>query len=266
MTSFFSSMELQMTTTRVARGFIAAYHYAQTIPPINKVSLLLKQADTTLGVVLLGYGTRPYHTIKRLFPSLGTADYLEINRLWVSDAAPWCTESVFIAKIVNWLKANTPTTKVLFSWADGLRGKPGYIYQASNFLYGGFIESQFYVSTDGEVVHPRLVVTRNGSRRREETNRLGLSKIFGRQFRYIYFLCSHKERKQLLKESPINWTHDYPKDGDCIFWQAGEGSRESHELPMLKGTGRFRHPAPLFDWQEAKDILNGKARPPDGGT
>ena len=29
--------------------------------------------------------------------------------------------------------------KYLFTWADGLVGKAGYVYQAFNFLYGGYI-------------------------------------------------------------------------------------------------------------------------------
>ena len=74
---------------------------------------------------------------------------------------------------------------------------------------------------------------------------LGLKKIKGYQLRYCKFLCSHKERKALLKESPFEWGFNYEKNKDLkwIIIDAEEGSRESRELPMLKGSGQFRNSA-----------------------
>ena len=40
----------------------------------------------------------------------------------------------------------------------------------------------------------------------------------GKQFRYVYFLCDKKERKQLLKESPIDWKQPNPKNVD-LEWK-----------------------------------------------
>ena len=42
------------------------------------------------------------------------------------------------------IKANTDI-KVLFTWADGMLGKCGYVYQASNFMYVGKSESDIYL-------------------------------------------------------------------------------------------------------------------------
>ena len=36
-------------------------------------------------------------------------------------------------------------------------GKAGYVYQASNFLYGGYSETDTYVTKDNERVHPRTI-------------------------------------------------------------------------------------------------------------
>jgi len=97
------------------------------------------------------------------------------------------------------------------------------------------------------VIHPRLLITRYGTRKKSVTLDLGLRKIHGYQFRYCRFLCSHGERKRLLRESPMEWSRAYPKVSD-LKWvvEAEEGSREIRQLPKLKGSGQFRHSAPLF--------------------
>jgi len=253
-------MEIEIINTKIAKRFVAKYHYAVVCPPISKISYGLFNNSQLVGVIIFGFGTRPQHTIKKLFPSLSTKDYLEINRLCVLDEMPRNTESQFISLAINQIRKSFLNIKLIFSWADGLRGKPGYIYQASNFLYGGFIWSQFYTTKSGEVIHPRLMITRFGRRDKKIQRELGLTKIYGYQFRYIKFLCSHKEQKRLLKESPFNWEQKYPKDKDLKFEKsAGEGSRESCQLTKLKGSGQFRNPAPDFftiTLKEKNDELN----------
>jgi hypothetical protein len=229
------------------REFIARHHYAVISPPITKLSLGLFRGHKLVGVALWGYGTRPRHTIQKMFPSLGVRDYLELNRLCVLDSEPRNTESRFLAMMATYIRQGFPGIKLMFSWADGLRGKPGYVYQASNWLYGGSIWSQFYITEEGEVVHPRFLITRYGTRRSAVTRALGLRKVQGYQFRYCRFLCSHGERKRLLRKSPMSWDGRYPKRKD-LKWviEAEEGSRESRELPKLQGPVRFRSSAPLF--------------------
>jgi len=241
-------MDLSVMTIDNATGrqFVADHHYAVICPPITKATYGLFNGGKLVGVALWGFGTRPMHTIRKLFPSLGVNDYLELNRFCVLDEMPRNTESRFLKLCAEWIQQDFPNVKVLFSWADGLRGKPGYVYQSASWLYGGFIKSQFYRTADGEVVHPRLLITRYGTRKTAFTRKLGLKKISGYQFRYCKFLCSHKERKALLRESPFNWGGNYPKQQD-LAWQidAEEGSRESRECPTLKGSGQFRHSAPI---------------------
>jgi len=230
-----------------ARGFVLRWHYSKVFPPHCLVNLGLRDDDgELLAVAMWGYGVRPRHTIQRLFPSLGVRDYLELNRLCLREDQPRNSESHFLSLCAEWIRLNRPGIKLLFSWADGLRGKPGYVYQASSWLYGGFIKTDLYVDERGGPIHPRLMITRLGTRSRAAWTRQGFSKWWGYQFRYVRFLCGHAERKRLLRESPVEWTQAYPKRSDCRWWvDAGEGSRESREPPRLEGAGRFRDPAPL---------------------
>ena len=230
---------------QTGKDFVRNHHYAVICPPITKISIGLFEEDKLKGVAMWGYGTRPRHTIQGLFPSLGVKDYLELNRLCLLDELPKNSESHFIKGNIEYIKKHFPNIKVLFSWADGLRGKPGIIYQASNFLYGGMIESQFYTTKEGEVIHPRLMITKFGRRDMKFALQLGLIKIKGYQLRYCKLVCGHKEQKKLLKESPFKWSFKYPKREDLkwIIKDAEEGSRETRQAPSLKGSGQFRHSA-----------------------
>jgi len=239
-------MEIQPISKTEAKRFVVKNHYSNSFPSTVKIALGFYLDNKLKGVALWGYGVRPVHTIKKLFPSLNPENYLELNRLCLTDDMPRNSESQFIKQNAEYIKQNYPLIKVLFSWADGLRGKPGFVYQASNWLYGGFIKSEFYINKDNEVIHPRLLRTRYKTRKIWID--LGLRHVWGYQFRYIKFICSNKERKLLLKETPINWNTNYPKMEDLKFWiqNAGEVSREIRQLPILQGSGQFRNPAPLF--------------------
>jgi hypothetical protein len=238
---------------------VARHHYSKVMPKLNKVVMGLFQKDDLVGCITFGWGVRPKDTIRKLFP-LDSKDYLEIGKLCMLDELPKNSESRFITAAMRFLKRLRPELKIVFTWADALWGKPGYIYQASNFLFGGAISSEAYRTKEGARLHPRQLhkylmsigeiskgkkgkhvksadVAKNpelgkgnwapenkagkstvsGVRRPslEDMVRLGLWHVRGLQFRYIYFLCSDKEKEALLKESPIHWHKDYPKLKDC---------------------------------------------------
>lgn len=242
-----------------AKEFCRRWHYSDIFPPHCMVNLAVNDANGLAGVALWGWGTRPRHTIQKLFPSLNTGDYWELARLCMRDDCPRNSESAFLSQCANWMKVHHPERKLLFTWADGIRGKPGYVYQASGWLYGGYITTEIYLTADDEPVHPRLLITRYGTRCKELWTRLGLRKVWGRQFRYMRFLCGHKEHKRLLRESSVEWTRMYPKHAD-LMWRidAGEGSRETRDAPSIERSGRFRHPAlPL--WKDETDHKSAPA-------
>lgn len=69
-----------------------------------------------VGVVTLGWGTRPRHTIQRIFPSLETKDYLEIGRMCITEEMPRDSESQMLSQLVKWIQKNIPDLKILFTW------------------------------------------------------------------------------------------------------------------------------------------------------
>lgn len=205
---------------------VKKYHYSNTLPKLNKHFIGFFLDDVLVGVVTLGWGTRPVHTIKKIFPSLESKDYYEIGRMCMTEEMPRNSESQMISKLIKWIKENEPDVKVLFTWADGVMGKPGFVYQACSFLYGGFSETDVYLK-DGIKIHPRqtrsLFAKSKDDKRLtvrptlEQLNQYGIKHIKGRQFKYLTFLCDKKTKKHLLKECLIELNFNYPKNNDLVW-------------------------------------------------
>jgi hypothetical protein len=213
-------------------SMVQKYHYSNTLPKINKHFIGFYFNNVLVGCVSLGWGTRPLHTIKRIFPSLRTIDYLEIGRMCMSDDMPRNSESKMLSQLVKWTKTNLPCVKILFTWADGMLGKVGYVYQASNFTYAGYSEGEFYLK-NGVKIHVRqmksFLVDDYKKEQRisvrpnyQQMLELGIEHYKGKQFRYLYFLCRKKEKKQLLVECLIDLSLPNPKK-DSLNWKKKVG-------------------------------------------
>ena len=211
-------------TVQALRIVKEIHQSSDTLPSVTKECLGIYIDDNLEGVITLGYGTRPKHTIQRLFPSLNTDDYREIGRMCINNDFKTNTESQMLSKTMKYVKQHLPQVKVIFTWANGLLGKIGTVYQAANFLYGGYIKTECYLK-DGVQMHPRGIkkwLHPNDSRKTvrptaEEKITYGIDHIQGKQFRYIYFTCGKTEKKRLLNESQVEWSTNYPKLEDCTW-------------------------------------------------
>lgn len=212
----------------VAIPFIQRFHYSQIMPRLTKYYLGIFNDSGLCGVVTLGWGTQPLQTIKKLFPNNNykTSDYLEIGKMCF---APQFNNSNFgsmaMSKLVKWCKENT-NIKFLYTLADGIMGKCGYVYQASNFTYiGNFKTSVYMDKKTGEKIHPRSAKTlciENAKWEGKEKvfwlthdfcQYKGIDKINGLMFRYIYPM--NKEARKVIN---VNYKHkNYPKDTDLKF-------------------------------------------------
>ena len=209
-----------------ALEFIQKYHYSKTLPHLNKKYLGFYLDDNLTGVVTLGWGTRPLHTIKKVFPSLETKDYYEIGRMCMTEEMPKNSESQMMSQLMKYIRVNYPDIKVIFTWSDGMLGKAGYVYQASNFLYAGYSETDCYF-LNGRKIHPRetkkLFGLENDKRKTVRPTALQMKEhnirhYRGRQFRYIFFTCNKKERKQLEEECLLELNIEHPKEED-LQWR-----------------------------------------------
>ena len=202
-------------------------HYSKIMPRLSKHFIGGYLDDELVAVMTLGWGVQPLNTIKKLFPSLISKDYYEIGKMCLLEELPRNSESIFISKVFKFVKNNYKQIKLIYTWADGILGKPGYVYQASNFLYGGYITTDLYISKGGEKVHPRtaqgIMNEKDGfdvGRRPDRTFLIKheWSHYRGKQFRYLYFMCNRREKKNLLKESSVEWDQPFPKHTD-LSWK-----------------------------------------------
>lgn len=242
-----------------ATDFIQSLHYSKIMPKLTKHFLGCHLDGKLVGVLTLGWGTQPKATIAKLFDGMDTKDYYEIGKMCMSEKFPEDSypESQMISAVVKWMKVNTPEKQFLYTWADGIMGKPGYVYQAANFLYGGFIWTQIYISDKGEKIHPRssrrlcdenvqfklerepdFFVGKKGERiywlTQDFLDHKGISKIYGKQFRYI--LPLNKKSRKLLKKSKVEWSLNYPKENDLVWDKSTtEGRKRLDEMPYIDG-------------------------------
>lgn len=235
--------EVKEITKEKALEMIQKYHYSNTLPKINKHFIGFFLKNELVGVVTLGWGTRPKHTIQRIFQNLDTKDYLEIGRMCMTDEMPRNSESQMLSQLVKWIKRNIPDLKILFTWADGMLGKVGYVYQASNFIYAGYSGGEMYMK-DGVKIHVRqmksILIPEGEKDKRitvrptlEQMRNFNIQHFKGKQYKYLMFLCDKKEKKQLMEECLISLSDTNPKEDD-LSWTVKNvytGKWEKSEKP-----------------------------------
>lgn len=247
-------MHLEVISKDRATRFVRETHYSKVMPKLTKHFLgcfindpdSVFENDKLVGVITLGWGTRPLHTIQKLFAGYTSDDYYEIGKMCMSEEMPRNSESQLLSLTINWMKKNTPEKKYLFTWADGIVGKPGYVYQSANFFYGGYIWTEVYVTDKNEKIHPR---TMQGLGKKKEgqsygsrpdfdsRKQLNLSRVWGKQFRYIYPI--NKQARKHLKNSTVSWDINYPKDKDLVWdiLRPGETKKEQTTVMPFVQTG-----------------------------
>lgn len=224
-------MKIRQIDKDVAVTFVKQYHYSKIMPRLTKYYLGFYEDDELCGVVTLGWGTQPLQTIKKIFYNhdLKTEDYLEIGKMCF---LPKCNNnqnfgSRVCSMLVKWMKENT-NCLFLYTLADGIMGKCGYVYQASNFQYIGSFKTSVYMDTKtGEKIHPRsakqLLIENAEWEGKQKVFWLtyafckynGIDKINGLMFRYVYPL--NNKAKRILKKYPEYQNKAKPKDENLIF-------------------------------------------------
>ena len=264
--------QIKKVSREEATELVQANHYSPVMPKLTKHWLGVYKNCGLVGVITLGWGTKPLHTIRKILgPEFESKDYYEIGKMCMLESEPKNSETQMISQVVRWIKENCPDVKFLYTLADGIMGKCGYVYQAANFYYGGEYWTDSYMSSKGEKVHPRttrklckdnwlwhyderssgfsqefkdkhdqkvkLALENNTKLPKEQVfwltpefmNHIGMKKVKGKMFRYIYPL--NKRAKKLLKKSPeIVWkigTGVYPKEsnGD-LKWKQMVGRKK----------------------------------------
>ena len=137
---------------------------------------------------------------------------LELNRMVMRDEEPRNSESQAIGLCMKWMRNNTDIQYIL-SFSDGKEGNCGYIYQATNWKYLGFLLSDSFYELDGKYVHNVSVwhkyKEKHMYRHTHTTNEIlcmhhnDVAKVTSKQHIYVFPL--YRNVGFLLEEKP------YPK-------------------------------------------------------
>ena len=242
--------ELKEVPKDFAVSFIQHYHYSPVLPKLTKHYLGFFVNGELKGVLTLGWGTQPVHTINKMFPGLASKDYYEIGKMCMDDDMPRNSESQMLSQTIRWLKTYHPSKLFLYTMADGIMGKCGYVYQAANFLFGEKYLTQVYMMENGEKIHPRSTKgllqdnleweraqgTEYGERDRlywmtsDYMKHKGIRFIEGYMYRYIYPL-NRTAKKMLKRDSNLTWTRTYPKDKDLQWFDKTTRPKTEIEKP-----------------------------------
>lgn len=177
-------------------------HYAKRLPTITD-SFGLYEKNNLVGVLTFGIPASPF-LCKGVCGEEHSSIVRELNRLCLADNKK-NQASFFIARALRLLGK----PKIIVSYADTAQGHVGKVYQACNFLYTGATKERTDVDT--------------GEKHARHIDGLDYSKRKGRssKHRYIFFLGSKKERRQLrlslrypVEPYPTGKSRRYDAGGD----------------------------------------------------
>jgi len=206
-----SKIELREIEPKLANKIICDNHYSGTVAQGVQFNIGIFYESVLYGVAQFGYGIRPKDTCKWVKDTLSN-EYLELNRLWLSDKLGMNSESKTISMCLKYVKQRKPELKWIISFADGMMGKVGTIYQATNFIYTGFRkDGGIWMTRDGERLHSVSLWHKHGTISRgvlEGIYGTPLYKVFGGQHRYFWFYDKKYIKNLIVPILP------YPKQTD----------------------------------------------------
>lgn len=187
----------------IANDLIIAHHYSRRVYRASTLHLGVWIAGVLIGVLQYGYAMNPASAGSVVTGTLMT-EYLELNRMWLDDAAPRNSESKALAYSIRFIRRVRPAVKWVQSFADERCGLFGTVYQAAGFTFHGEHRGIFW-ELDGDWYHNSLMTNSKTAQSPRAAhllaNRNRATKHQLRQFRYLRFLqqrfakaCRHPVR------------------------------------------------------------------------
>lgn len=210
-----------------ANSVIAANHYSRKFYNATYIHLGVFINGNFLGVLQFGYAMNPA-SASSVVEGTGLDEYLELNRMWLDDAAPHCSESRALSCAFKFIRRRYPKVKWVQSFADERCGKFGAVYQAAGFRYYGEHTSTFW-ELDGVIYHNSLMTRDPKLSKSAAVIQAGKARATSydlRQFRYLYFMAPRFAKGVKLRE----WPFPKPHAACPLDAPAPTGVSEAHPL------------------------------------
>tara|TARA_R110002020_G_scaffold282188_6_gene497885 strand:- start:11815 stop:12708 length:894 start_codon:yes stop_codon:yes gene_type:complete len=194
---------------KTTKKMIEENHYSKSwYHMMGKINVGVFKNDRLLGVASYG-SMKVAKSFRSICKDIQQHEIVELNRLWIDDELKKNAESLLISKSIKLIKQYYPEIRIIQSFADGRLGC-GTIYQASNFKYYGYHETEFFEDKEsGRCFHEMvfhtssrpLVITRN-----LEMLHNRFRKFKTRTYRYLYLIDKKLEivhnEQEYVKEPP----------------------------------------------------------------
>lgn len=207
-----SDIHVAVIPNRVAKEYTIKHHYMKTFP-IAKVCFGVFHNKKLSGVITFGASTQTENKIRKILPAIKDGEFIEMQRMHISDALGHNTESFVLGKIYELFKKNTKI-KVILTHAGGCKNDCGIVYQSASWLYFGKEPcNDFYLTAAGE--YKNIVAPMRFGRVPKGVK--GAANIghalFGdghliKSFRYLYLYPINKGIRSVLEKKAMK----YPKD------------------------------------------------------
>lgn len=200
---------------KTAMDIVVKYHYAhRKAPYTHAFGLYQKSPNRIVGVVV--YGSPVSHDLcENLCGYDERYNIYELTRLYIDDGLPRNLESFLIGNTIKLLDK-----EIIVSYADSEQNHIGVIYQATNFYYTGVSKGgKIYEEIDekGNRLHNKYLIVKYGGVegiKKAIENGANIYKIQSSdKYRYVYFNCNKKRKKELLAKLKYDIL-PYPKQ-DC---------------------------------------------------
>lgn len=189
-----------------ANAIVKRNHYSHKVVNNSYVHLGVFVSGELLGVLQFGYAMNP-SSGSSVVDGTENNEYLELNRMWLDDFAPHCSESRAISYAIKYVRRAYPKVRWVQSFADERCGLNGKVYQAANFGFYGSHVSVFW-EADGEYFHNIVATTESSKAGNLALQRWKVVKDRAirhelRQFRYLFFMAPRFAKKCRYKRLPF---------------------------------------------------------------
>ena len=179
------NIKIEMCNKDQADTIIVKNHYSKKPTKNSFLSLLVYYNNKVAGALQIGYGIRPEKNGK-----YKKNEVVEFDRMWLSDEMPKYSETITLSLLHNFLKTRYKDLKAIISYSDTSVGNEGTIYKAGNYKLIDKLKADFYITEQGERIHPVTMWHRHKTRAWDFLQKQypNIKKADGFQLKFIYNL------------------------------------------------------------------------------
>lgn len=203
-------IQIKLITQEIAAKVVKLFHYSGKVTQNSQIHFGVFLNGTIQGALQFG----PSIDKRRMSKNLGIRfnDFLELNRMALSDACPKNSESRALGICLRMLKKQYPHLRLILSFADACQCGDGTIYRASGFKLHSFKKNDSLLVNEK---NEQKFSHRGGKKKREVVAKKslddhlgsdgkylsshalknGFKPLEGYQMKYLYFFDKELEKK-----------------------------------------------------------------------